>query len=170
MRRKRWVTYPNFSHNFSKSSHFSAPSGPKNGSLNDQSHPPPDQGCIRPRPSPFQRPSTRFHGVSTTLRGGSIAGFWAEVGFDCRVFGFLGAKRPKRRQRRRFRRFWRFFENFTILMYIKSTKITFQGRFVRTNFCALTLKKSQIFARTFKINISASGRSTLCQKGPQLDQ
>ena len=34
------------------------------------------QGCIRPRPSPFQRPSTRYNGVSTPLGG-----------VDCRISG-----------------------------------------------------------------------------------
>ena len=39
-----------------------------------------NQGCIRPRPSPFERPSTRDHGVLTSLR----------VVFDCR-FGARGS-------------------------------------------------------------------------------
>ena len=31
---------------------------------------PANQGCIRPRPSPFERPSTRYKWVSIPLRGG----------------------------------------------------------------------------------------------------
>ena len=120
---------------------------------------------------------------SRTPWGGGVRlqDFGPRGGFDCRVFGFSGAKRPKRRRRRRFRKFWRFFENFTKLMYSKSTKIAFQWHFGRTHFCVRTLKKSQIFARTFKINISASGRKTplnpifscfiafLCIIGPIVD-
>ena len=34
------------------------------------------QGCIRPRPSPFWRPSTRYNGISDPLRGGGV---------DCRI-------------------------------------------------------------------------------------
>ena len=34
-----------------------------------------EQGCIRPRPSPSWRPSTRYNGVSDPPRGG----------FDCRI-------------------------------------------------------------------------------------
>ena len=30
------------------------------------------QGCIRPRPSPFWRPSTRYNRVSDPLRGGGV--------------------------------------------------------------------------------------------------
>ena len=121
------------------------------------------QGCIRPRPSPSWRPSTRYNGVSDPPRGGvRLQDFGPRGGVDCRVFGFSGAKRPKRRRRRRFRKFWRFFENFTKLKYIKSSEITFQGHFGRTHFCVLTLEKSQIFARTSTIHILASGRSVLC--------
>ena len=121
------------------------------------------QGCIRPRPSPFQRPSTRYNGGSTPWRvvrlqdfgprgGGSIAGFYdlrarsALNGAECAVL----------------ENFEDFFENVIKLMYIKSSEITFQGHFERTHVCVRTFKKSQIFARTFKINILASGRSILC--------
>ena len=113
-------------------------------------------GMHKSRLSIFWRPSTRYNGVSDHLRGGgSIAGFRAEEeGCDCRVFGFSGAKRPKRCRRCRFRNFQRFFENFTKLMYSKSTIIAFQWHFGGAHFGVRTLKKSQIFARTFKINIS----------------
>ena len=110
-----------------------------------------DQGCIRPRPSPFWRPSTRYNGVSDPLRGGgSIAGFRAEGGFDFRV--------------RRFRKFWGFFENFTKLMYLKSIKIAFQWHFGWTHFCVRTSKKYQVFVRTLKIHISAFGRQFSAKK------
>ena len=33
------------------------------------------QGCMRPRPSPFWRPSTRYNGVSDSLRGGRLQDF-----------------------------------------------------------------------------------------------
>ena len=33
------------------------------------------QGCTRPRPSPFKRPSTRYNGVRPPWGGVSIAGF-----------------------------------------------------------------------------------------------
>ena len=57
------------------------------------------------RPSPFERPSTIYNGLSNPWGGGSNAGFLAEGGgVDCRVFRLWGAKRPKRRQRRHFRK------------------------------------------------------------------
>ena len=100
----------------------------------------------RPRPSPFERPSTRYNGISPPWwgEGFRLQDFGPRRGVDFRVFGFSGAKRPKRHRRRRNRKFWIFFENFTKLMYLKSTKIAFQLHFVRTHFCARTLKNLQI--------------------------
>ena len=43
------------------------------------------QGCIRPRPSPFWRPTTRYNGISDPLRGGfRLQGF--------RIFGHEAAE------------------------------------------------------------------------------
>ena len=48
--------------------------------------------------------------------------------------------------------------------------VAFQGHFRRAYFCVWTFEKSQISLWAFKISISASGRSILCWKGPQLNQ
>ena len=91
------------------------------------------QGCRRPRPNPFERPSTRYDGVTTPWGGGGrLQDSGPREVVRLRVFGFLVAKRPKRLWRRCFWKWWRFLDNFTKLMYSKSTKIAFQGHFGRT--------------------------------------
>ena len=97
------------------------------------------QGCTRPRPSPFERPSTRYNGGSIPLRGIRLQDLQA----DCRFDSIAGP-------RRRFKKFRRFFESLTKLMYIKNSEIAFQRLFGRTHFCVRTLEKPQIFARTSK--------------------
>ena len=55
------------------------------------------QGCIRPRLSPFWRPSTSYNGVSDPMRGGvSIAGFRAKGGGSIAGFWIFGREAPEK--------------------------------------------------------------------------
>lgn len=85
------------------------------------------QGCIRPLLSIFERPSTRYIGVSGSMRGVSIAGFWPDEELNRRFFGFLGAKRPKRCQKRHFRKISKIFRKFYNIMNQKTLKLHFKA-------------------------------------------
>lgn len=91
--------------------------------------------------------------------GGSIAAFRPEGRRSTAEFSC--AKRLKRYKRRHIRQFCRCFKNHTKWLYLKYTRIAFQGHLGRSYYCVQTFKKSQISTLTFKIKIWAFIRSFL---------